>query len=269
MPDSDTSLCVAAGVERVGDCTLVTVRVSGAGGRAVRVTNRLDGPVAPPRRAGVPERGWDERGFTGRLPSDGTLAVGYAVPAPPADPPVTVEPADDVPAADAPAAVVRRLGDPSPPTAAVEDGPPDPDDGATSGGTGEGARPSEGPSEHAADGRPTPDADGAGSEQSAERASASRTPAGTPASAEPPAAVTDWLDAVEARVDRAEALTDADVDAATAALADAGGVRAVASLPDALRRDEAALRRVRERTAALSDRATATAVPVEALRRLT
>lgn len=260
MSDRDTPLAAATDVERVGGCTLVTVRVRGDGRRAVRVENRLDGPVAPPRRAGVPERGWDERGFTGRLRADGTLSLGYAVPAPPADPPARVEPAADVPADDGPAAVLRRLGDPRPPAAALGD--------PTETGAGDGLPAADDGGERSA----VATGDGAAVGSAGSPATDTVAPPTVGGDArqrtEPPAAVADWLDAVERRLDRAEALTDADVDAATAVLADAGGVAAVASLPSRLADDAGALRRVADRSTSLADRAAETSVPVEALRRL-
>ncbi|MFC4359481.1 hypothetical protein ACFO0N_16175 [Halobium salinum] len=48
----------------------------------VQVSNRLDGPVSPPRSAGVPEPGWSREGYEGVVPADGRLALGYACPAP-------------------------------------------------------------------------------------------------------------------------------------------------------------------------------------------
>ncbi|POG56798.1 DUF7857 domain-containing protein [Haloferax marisrubri] len=61
---------------------LVSVRVDNDApvARRVRLRNRLDGPVLPPRRAGVPEPGWDDDGFEGVVPAGSTVALGYAVP---------------------------------------------------------------------------------------------------------------------------------------------------------------------------------------------
>ncbi|WP_424007613.1 hypothetical protein [Haloferax denitrificans] len=60
---------------------LVSVRVDNGSpvDRRVRLRNRLDGPVLPPRRAGVPESGWDDEGFEGVVPAGSTVALGYAV----------------------------------------------------------------------------------------------------------------------------------------------------------------------------------------------
>jgi hypothetical protein len=117
--------------------TFVSVRVHNDGvARRVCVESRLDGPVWPPRREGVPEAGWTDEGFEGVVGGGETRAMGFATPAEPADPPVTItgtERADgdcddagphhaDVPAVDATAAsVVRALGDPVVPRDAVPD----------------------------------------------------------------------------------------------------------------------------------------------------
>ncbi|ELZ76019.1 hypothetical protein C455_15378 [Haloferax larsenii JCM 13917] len=72
--DFDVDVSVADAV------ALVTVRFDNTTpvDQRVRLRNRLDGPVLPPRRSGVPEDGWDETGFEGVVPADSTLAVGYA-----------------------------------------------------------------------------------------------------------------------------------------------------------------------------------------------
>lgn len=56
--------------------------------RRARIANRLDGPVQPPRREGVPEAGWDDGGFEGVIAAGETRPLGYASPAPPDDPAV-------------------------------------------------------------------------------------------------------------------------------------------------------------------------------------
>lgn len=99
-----------------GDATLVTLVLSSADPTHVRVENCLDGPVWPPRRQGVPAAGWDDEGFAGVV--DGQLALGYASPATPADPPARITetrpPTDDE---DLTAEkLVRQLGDASPPS---------------------------------------------------------------------------------------------------------------------------------------------------------
>ncbi|MEF8779160.1 MAG: hypothetical protein V5A46_00605 [Haloferacaceae archaeon] len=92
--------------------------------RHVRLENRLDGAVLPPRRNGVPERGWDEDGVTLTVPPEATLGVGYACRSPPAEPPVGIEATGRGPAPDD--SGVRRarraLGTFRPPRAVVAGG---------------------------------------------------------------------------------------------------------------------------------------------------
>jgi hypothetical protein len=109
----------------VAATTLVTVRVENTTERPrrVRLHNRLDGSVAPPRRHGVPESGWDDDGVTRLLPGGETLSIGYACQAPPETPPVTVhdEPSDgddEVETATVERAL-RSLGAFAPPRAAL------------------------------------------------------------------------------------------------------------------------------------------------------
>ncbi|MFB6301257.1 MAG: hypothetical protein ABEH78_00105 [Haloferacaceae archaeon] len=122
-------------VEAVAEVALVEVSVHNptAVDRRVRVENRLDGPTLPPRSEGVPEAGWDADGYTGVVPADGTIRLGYASPATATDPPVVVEDEGRVDTtgdadghvatgdADA-AAAVRLLGDGSPPADALPTG---------------------------------------------------------------------------------------------------------------------------------------------------
>lgn len=82
--------------------------------RRIRIVNHLDGPVLPPRRRGVPEAGWDQLGVTVVLAPDERRAIGFAVPAAPVDPPVSVTsaaPPSAHPADDA----LRTLGAHRPP----------------------------------------------------------------------------------------------------------------------------------------------------------
>jgi hypothetical protein len=107
--------------------------------RRVRVANRLDGPLWPPRREGVPEAGWDDGGFEGVVPPGDRRALGFASPstptssappASPAEPPVelvwteragrTERPENTESTVEAtPEGVVRALGDARPPADAV------------------------------------------------------------------------------------------------------------------------------------------------------
>lgn len=116
-------------VDRRGDVTLVAATIrresnSGPVGDSIDVTvaSRLDGAVWPPRSAGVPEQGWEGRQFETTVPDDGAVAVGFASPAEPVEPPIEIveqgvsgNREDDPDAAD----VLRALGDPAPPRDAV------------------------------------------------------------------------------------------------------------------------------------------------------
>ncbi|WP_411967710.1 hypothetical protein [Haloferax sp. YSSS75] len=73
---SDVDVTVAADVALVS----VTLDNTDPVAQRVRVRNRLGGPVLPPRRAGVPEPGWDDEGFEGVVPAESTIALGYACP---------------------------------------------------------------------------------------------------------------------------------------------------------------------------------------------
>lgn len=268
--------------------TLVTARVEGAPvRRRVRLANRLDGPIWPPRRQGVPEAGWDDDGYTGLVPADGTLVVGYASPAPPADRPVALvdsEPVDEDasgasrgtdardagraaradpigPATDSTAAV-RLLGDPSPPRDAV----PLPD--AT---TDAGRSAAEGPSAVQRGGAtdPTP----GGSPPGDTKTTPGRRPTPATDPSPPPNAVPEpvreWLAAVEERAATGERLASAEaVPAATDAIEDAGGLAGAERLAERLDEDADALALVAERTAALADRTADVDVPLDAFREL-
>jgi len=230
-----------------GDVTLVQLAVTADVPQQVRVANRLDGPVWPPRREGVPAAGWDETGYTGHVDPADRLVLGYASPAPPTEPPAELVPAESVAADTAagaegpsPAAILRTLGAPGPPRDAVPDRGSDDGPTATDGPTG------------------TP-ADAGGSEHGASReAHRPERPVFAP-----------WLAAVAARADRADRLAAASsVPEAREAVAEAGGVEAVGRLADALAADRRALDRVAREAGALADRLDRTEVPVETLARL-
>lgn len=217
------------------DVTLVTVdlRNPSSTDRRVRVSNALDGPVLPPKRAGVPDPGWDDEGFSGVVPAEGRRTLGYACPAPSSNPPVSV--ADrgraDGEETDPTATAVRELGDPRPPSDAIPGTEATSDDDADAGSTDD------------------------------------RTGPVAAESAVPPA-VESWLETVEARIEHGEQLTDASVGSATAALdADADGGD-VSELAERVSADADALNAVGERIAALEARASTVDVPIEALRRL-
>lgn len=237
--DAEWSLEAADGV------TLVQVRVRNPTpvDRAVRVESRLDGDVLPPRTDGVVDPGWTDDGYVGAVPAGDERALGFAVRAEPERPPVDVGDEGRATDADRPTptaveAARRALRSPRPPRDAV----PVPDveavpDDRTDAASGTAAAPG-----------------------------SSRDDGGVDADLPPD--VADWLAAVEARVARAERLDAAGVREATAALAEAGGADGAAALDDRLDDDEARLRALAERAAALADRAATADVPAAALRRL-
>jgi hypothetical protein len=101
-----------------------TVHNDGRTGREVTLRTGFD-PVWPPRRQGVPEAGWHEDGVTLTVPAGGTRGVGFATPAAPDEPVLTVVETVAVDGSDeecrepTPEHVVRALGDPTPPADAV------------------------------------------------------------------------------------------------------------------------------------------------------
>lgn len=245
--------------------------------RRVRLENQLDGPVLPPRVDGVPEAGWDESGYETVVPAGERVAFGYACPtqspespvdppstessptestatessppeSPPTDPPVELVATDRATTGDADedtptsaSAVVRRFGVARPPRDAVparqfaaESVGAMSDDDATSDDDGV-----------------TPDDDG---ETSTDGVTSD--------------AVSAWFSAVERRVDRAERLTAPSVATATETLAAAGGLDRIDDLQPRVDADAAQLRTVAEQAESLADRAEATDVSLDALRRL-
>lgn len=287
---------LACSVDVVDDVSLVSVRLSNPApvARRARVRNRLDGPVLPPRRAGVPAAGWDDDGCEVVVPPDGRVALGYAclavpsstrssrsstssppqpsspsslspssAPSPPSRPaPVelaAVERADptDAEQSSTAADALRSLGDHRPPRDAL----PESVNGSRDVAAGSADRPVTPAAEEA---EPSPDSD-------AIPADAPPDPAALEPrllDPTPPGPVEAWLDAVEARVDLGERLADASVREATAATAELGGLSGVESLPERTARDARALRALVERAVALAERAESLDVPVDALRGL-
>jgi hypothetical protein len=125
-------------LDRTDGVTFVRAYVTAGRACRVRVENRLDGPVWPPRRRGQPAAGWDGDGFEGVAAPNARLVGGYATPAPPEEPPVELAVAEHVDEApeqsvavpnapdvtvptveSTPAGVVRTLGNPLVPRDAV------------------------------------------------------------------------------------------------------------------------------------------------------
>ncbi|GAB3705560.1 DUF7857 domain-containing protein [Halorubrum pallidum] len=262
-------------VEREGDASLVRCRVYNDEGipRRVRLDSRLDGPVLPPRRSGVPEAGWDSAGVDVRLAPDESRAMGFAVPAEPVEPPVEIREVESVtdresarsenghvspaPSESSSRAAVRDLGGYRPPRDVVVD--------RDTGRTGVGADAVGGESDDVigADGR-----DGGGSVAGSQTRGCSPTDRRNGDRTAASDAVDEWLTAVADRVGRAERLTDADLATATAVVEEADGLAEVSDLDRQVAADAERLRTVSERTAALAARADAADVPIEALERL-
>lgn len=113
-------------IEEHAGITLVEAELSNPHRRAryVEVVSALDGPVLPPRESGYPADGWDDTGYRGTVEAGACLVLGYASPAPPADPPLTIESVEASPddrTTRSPGGIVRSLGDPRPPTDALAD----------------------------------------------------------------------------------------------------------------------------------------------------
>lgn len=239
---ADVTTATTAG----GVLVTVTLRNDTAVAVRVRVENDLDGPVLPPRREGTPAAGWDEDGFTGTVPADSRVGIGYACPIAGGDA-ARVTPSDP-----------DRSSDPDPGVTSVSIdvlGPANTDEPRESDHVGDAVR-SLGRATPPADAVPTPPTVDPGATVADRRA----RPPGERVDSNPsgvPDSVVAWLDAAETRIERAERLTDATADEAGAVLEDCG-VGGVADLPDDLDGDVAALRAVGHRVEDLAARATAT-----------
>ncbi len=231
---------------RVGDVTLVEVLVTAETPTRIQLHNRLDGPVWPPRRQGVPVEGWDADGFEGTV--DERLVCGYATPAEPTESPVEIvsaEPIAETASGDEPTPeeLVRSLGDARPPRAAVDRSAQSTDTGGSGHAKG--------------------DHDDAEAETTPSAIAESDTTA-------PPPAVAEWLEAVESRLATADRLAGASsVAEATAAVAEVGGADDVLTLREQLAADKQALSRVQSRASELSERVETIEIPAETLTRLT
>ncbi|RXK50598.1 DUF7857 domain-containing protein [Halorientalis pallida] len=261
-----TLSCTAS---RENGVTLVTGRVENSGdARRVRLTSRLDGPLYPPRRQGVPAEGWDEDGLECVLAAEEVRPLGFASPAPPTDPPLAVaetEPVDPddggveprvaVPTVESTAdGVVRALGAPRPPRDAVP-------------------TPASGTSPESRDAEPNPRESGdtglspvaeeldGGDGAKVARDTADAKPEDAPGGAA--------LDAVAVRIETAERLSTATrLPEATEALRNIGGIAGARDLEAQLSRDAERLSRLATRASDLAERAEAATVPVERLDRV-
>lgn len=243
--------------ESVGGVTLVRVRLGNerAVDRRVRLRNRLDGPVLPPRRQREPETGWDREGLTAVVPAEGTVARGYACPAPSEEPPVEITavglPEEMARTVDGVEGVIRDLGDPRPPRAVLGEGSAF---GGRESGESDPGRQDGSKEESARERGPRP---ATGTEQ------AEPLPeAGLPPEFE------ELLAPYRRRIETVEALGLASVTEATAVLDTNGGVAGVERMGEQLDVDAAALRTLAVEVVALAARAQAATPPVDALRRL-
>ncbi|WP_053949176.1 DUF7857 domain-containing protein [Halolamina sediminis] len=235
--------------ESAAGVTLVRVRLRNerATDRRVRLRNRLDGPVLPPRRHGVPAAGWDRDGVTEVVPANQTVALGYASPAPTTAPPVTIDEVGRVEEESdhsTSEAAVRELGDHRPPRA-VLGGESESDRGKTGGERSVVDR----TADTIDDQRDTTDG------RSARHASL-------------PDEAGVLLAPYRTRIRTAEALNTAGVVEATALLDANGSLAGVESLAADLDADARELRALARAADALAARAAATAPPTDALRRL-
>lgn len=245
-------------LRRTGEVTLVELSVRGDRDQRVRVESRLR-PVWPPRRQGVPVRGWDDHAFEGTVERDRPLVVGYASPAPPEEPParITETGSPDEDAAVTPRTLVRTLGDARPPRDVLREATRPADDGTTNGPD---------------DGTPSAIDDGCSQETSGAAAfggSARHPPPAESRTGDQPATPTAWFDGVESRLDEADRLADAtDADEIRAAVEAVGGIEAVRELKAQLDADRRQLREMRRRSDALADRLTAADLPLATLERV-
>ena len=277
-------------VERDSGVSLVRCRVhnESAVPRRVRIESQLDGPVLPPRRAGIPETGWDEAGVTFRLEPDERRALGFAALAEPVEPPVevvrsSVVDADGAHAKSGSEAIgseserhdqtaesvedaIRTLAEHRPPRGAV---------------AAETATDATGTEETGTDATGT---DATGTEETEESEPEEKrgcdNSGGTDSRSHDPRAVDsnhdpsrddpidEWFTAVSHRIERAERMTDADLSTATDIVESAGGVSEVTALDERVTADSERLREISERASALATRAEAVDTPVEALERL-
>ena len=229
--------------------TLVRARVRNdrATDRRVRLRNRLDGPVLPPRRNGTPEAGWDRDGVTTVVPAGGTVSLGYACPGPAREPPVVVDEVGPPPESSSevtPEAAVRERGDHRPPRAAL-------DGEKANRSSGETATHVEVPNTEGSD----VGGDSAG------------WPV-RPGSDELPDGAEELLGRYRTRIRTVEALNAAGVVEATALLGTNDGLRGTESLASDLDADVRELRALARLAESLAARAAATTPPTETLRRL-
>jgi hypothetical protein len=226
-------------LDTAGDVTLVHVAVRSDVTRAVRIENELSGPVWPPRTQGQPLPGWDEDGYVGTVVPESPLLLGYATPAEPAEPPVSLAVDANPGTVDeelTPAALVRVLGEAGPPRAAVPELARNGTDADTADGPEDPSCPEAGTVHQRHTGDET------NSDRSCRDATAGPSTL--------PPALDSWLAAVEERVARCEAQAGP-----AATTTDAGaGTAPDADIASQLAADRAAVADLQDRTEALVTR---------------
>lgn len=274
-------------VERDAEISLVCCRVHNddAVRRRIRIENRLDGPVLPPRRAGVPEAGWDATGVTLRLAPDERRALGFAVPAQPVEPPVEVvdietvepnantsevgQPADDGVSSTA-AVALRDLADHRPPRSAVAERTVSVSENDLGGKVESIELDRTELDETDLDGTYLDRIDRDGTDNGdggQERNSIGVDPPPTANSIEE-WCIEEWFGAIENRLELTEQLTDADLETATAVVEASDGVDELAALDERVATDAELLREVSDRASSLAARTEETDAPIDALERL-
>lgn len=86
---------VTTETRRVDGVTFVEVRIAAETSHRIRLESRLDGPVLSPRSGSEAAGRWEDGALT-RTVSVGVTGVGFATPAPPADPAVELAAAEPV-----------------------------------------------------------------------------------------------------------------------------------------------------------------------------
>lgn len=255
---------------------LVSLRLSNTEpiARGVRIANRLDGAVLPPRRRGRPEPGWSAEGFVGVVDAEDELALGYACelqsPDAGAEPPAELVEVSD-PADAEPTPMDRAVGG--------LPGARPPRDAVVAGETGvvgtptvrsatselftepAGSEPDETRPNDDPGGGPGDTEDGSGDRPAA----GIDPPAGDDPAGSLPPAVRRYLADAEARIGRAETFETGSLTEATELLeagVDPAGLAALVAV------DGRALARLADRADALATRAEACDVPVGSMERL-
>lgn len=233
---------------RTGEVTLVELAVGSEFDQHVCIESQLT-PVWPPRRQGVPQRGWDGSTFEGTVSQDSELVFGYASPAEPAEPPATIT-ATEPPSADEtvrPRDIVHTLGDASPPRDTF---------GRTHSEKSE---------------RPPVTQESTETDQATQVETEPRQGSehGTDTEHQQPREPTAWFDAVESRVTTTEQLArTTDAGEVRAAVDELGGIEDIRALQAQLNADRRRLTEVQQRSETLAERLASVELPLATLERI-